>query len=69
MDCSTNLLLESVFHGDIAYVLLPDGSTDLEASSTQATTYVSTTGSPNRNQTCVFVSTKLSFVLPPWLNI
>eukprot|EP00957_Ditylum_brightwellii_P129165 9852083-Ditylum_brightwellii.AAC.1 len=68
-DCSTYPLLQIIHHGDITYVLQPDGSAYPEASSMQAATYVSTTGSLNRNQTCVFSSPKLSFGLPPWLTI
>eukprot|EP00957_Ditylum_brightwellii_P116559 8890933-Ditylum_brightwellii.AAC.1 len=69
VDCSTYPLQYIIHHGDITYVLRPDGSADPEASSIQAATYVSTIGSLNRNQTFVFGSQKLGFSLPPWLTI
>eukprot|EP00957_Ditylum_brightwellii_P165620 12607876-Ditylum_brightwellii.AAC.1 len=67
--CFTYALLQSILHRDIACALQPEGSAELEVSSPQATTYVSTTSGLGRNQTHAFGSPKLSFGLLPWLTI
>eukprot|EP00957_Ditylum_brightwellii_P114193 8706012-Ditylum_brightwellii.AAC.1 len=46
MNCTIYLLLLSVHHRGVTYVLQPDSSADLEPSSMQVLTYVFITGSP-----------------------